>query len=89
MPVNIFISGSLYYPLTAIEYPGRSGAKNNTEGGFGAGVSAGKEWWVGKNWGLGVALNLYYSRQNTLTRGVDITPLDVFSINIAFSATYN
>jgi len=88
MPVNIFISSSFYYSMTGVEYPGVSGDKNNTKG-FAVGFSAGKEWWVSKEWGLGVALNFYYSRQNDLTKGLDITPLDVFSVNIAFTATYN
>ena len=56
MPNNIFLSGSAgigNYTLTDTK-----NSENNlrTDNGFSMQLKAGKEWWVGKRWGLGIAL---------------------------------
>jgi len=56
MPDNFFLSGSAgmgYFTLTDNKEP-----KNNinTDNGFSMQLKAGKEWWLGKRWGLGIAL---------------------------------
>jgi hypothetical protein len=53
MPVNIYLSGSFGVASLTLDVPGYS---FETDAGFAADFTAGKEWWVGNSWGLGVAL---------------------------------
>ncbi len=53
MPVNIYLSGSIGVGKLTIDGYGFSGS---TDAGFVADLTLGKEWWVGNNWGLGVAV---------------------------------
>ncbi len=52
MPVNVYLSGSILMAQGKFEQPG---VEKETEWGPGILLCAGKEWWVGKKWGLGVA----------------------------------
>lgn len=52
MPVNIYVSGSLGAGTLAIEGPGGEG---ETDTGVVLDLTAGKEWWVGNRWGIGIA----------------------------------
>lgn len=53
MPANIYFSGSVMLARTTIEYQDEK--LGESEMGPGIFLSIGKEWWVGKSWGLGVA----------------------------------
>jgi len=55
MPVNIYISGTIGLGRLRINGAGPVGQSNL---GPMFDVTAGKEWWVGESWGLGVALAL-------------------------------
>ncbi len=56
--------------------------------GFGVTLSAGKEWWVSKDLGLGAALQLHSS---AVKEKIPINPdtLTPAWVSLAFSGTYN
>jgi hypothetical protein len=83
MPENIYLSMSF-------KYSGGGISKSSVDNGYGLQVSLGKEWWVSKNWGLGLALNISYDYFSKTDPGYPIiTPLHVFTYGLSFSATYN
>lgn len=87
MPYNIYLSASLLLFYTSFE---GNYIEGDTDYGTGYQFSIGKEWWISKNWGIGVAL-LYFYGKTTATIDADSTEHDVTSsyIGIMFSATYN
>jgi hypothetical protein len=59
----------------------------STRDGFGLKVGAGKEWWIGGHWGLGLAGQFFYSgNEDAGAPGVTWTSLGGA---LAFTATYN
>jgi len=83
MPENIYVS-------MAIDLPEATYKNSNTPLGFGIQSAIGKEWWVSKNWGIGLALNIFYDYFPKTAPGLRvITPLHAFGIGLSFSATYN
>lgn len=55
MPVNLYLSGSI--GAGKLDYS-EGNVTSRSSYGFIADLTLGKEWWVGENWGLGVALGL-------------------------------
>ncbi len=87
MPYNIYLSASLLLFYTSFE---GDYVEGETDYGVGYQISIGKEWWISKNWGIGVALLGFYGKA-TATIDADNSEHDVTSsfIGIMFSATYN
>jgi hypothetical protein len=87
LPSNIFISGTLALLTISAQSGDSSQEVELTNGGYGLALSVGKEWWVGADWGLGAAAQLFAgsapSRVNSNVR------LTARSFMIALSATYN
>ena len=89
MPNNLFLSGSAgmgNYTLTD-----NNDSKNNvkTDNGFSIQLKAGKEWWVGKRWGLGIALT--YGK-TIVKNGPYVGTEEKFNSNrfgVLFNATFN
>ncbi|HSV96964.1 MAG TPA: hypothetical protein VLM75_08530 [Spirochaetota bacterium] len=88
MPVNMYISGSVTLSRDRLEI---DKAEGSTDHGAGVYVSAGKEWWVSDNWGLGVAIFAYASRMQTRDSAPFSGRYTVYNTvaGIVFSATYN
>ena len=88
MPVNIFLSGSLGIgDFTLVDTKGD--INGTTERGVSMQLKVGKEWWVSRKWGLGVALT--YGK-TTLTNGTGSSleeQLNSSNIGILFNATLN
>lgn len=61
MPVNAFVSGTLSFSELSIQENGQETA--NTDVGPGVSLMAGKDWWIGRNTGLGVAAQLFFGSQ--------------------------
>lgn len=87
MPQNIFISGSLGSGNFTVNNTDNN-TKSSTKYGFSFQLKAGKEWWVGKNWGLG--LGLAYGK-TALTNDADglSEKLNSSRFSIVFNATFN
>jgi hypothetical protein len=87
IPNNIYLSLSLEIVTGGVTIGNFHSVMDD---GFGIQTSIGKEWWVSKNWGLGIALNLSYDFFPTTRAGYPtITPLHAFMVGLSFSATYN
>ena len=52
MPANVYLSGSLGFGSLTADGPDLEGESDT---GFAADATLGKEWWVGGKWGLGIA----------------------------------
>jgi hypothetical protein len=88
MPINIYVSGTLGGGGTSVE---RGGVRTESDVGFAMALAAGKEFWVGEEWGLGGALSFYlYSNRNRDEGGgtVDDT-LTASVIGLQVVLTYN
>jgi hypothetical protein len=90
MPANLYIAASAGVGVGTIEFRGRFGgvevrAKEDSRPGFAANVMVGKEWWVSRKWGLGLAGQLVYANLET----DDDTSFGVFGVGLLFSATMN
>jgi hypothetical protein len=83
MPVNIYLAGSVGIGQAVFE-DGR-GDREGSDIGLVLDAMVGKEWWVGTDWGLGVAGQFIYLRAEDDIFG-DVNGI---AVNVMFSATYN
>jgi hypothetical protein len=89
MPSNIFFSLSFLSSQATFEFEGTTG---KSQYGFGINGMIGKEWWVGQQWALGLAVYGYYStmKDEGTIMGINYSSdINNFSIGVMFSATYN
>ncbi len=88
MPVNIYVAASVTLSRDRLEIDKKKGS---TDPGAGVYVSAGKEWWISDNWGLGVAVFAYASRMEARESAPFSGRYTVYNTvaGIVFSATYN
>jgi hypothetical protein len=88
MPANISLSGSLGIGnFTLIDNDNDSSV--STDRGFSMQLKVGKEWWISKRWGLGVALT-YGKTKLTNTPGGGVEELmNSNNFGILFNATLN
>lgn len=85
MPQNIYVSFSALLPIATIEFNNIKGESNM---GFGFFLSAGKEWWIAEQWGLGAALYGSYGSMKDKGDFAD-NAISTYSFGVAFSATLN
>lgn len=85
MPVNIFVTASGGIGVLAFEDD--YGDSKDTAAGLALGGMVGKEWWVGTDWGLGLAGQVRYIRVRDYL--VDRERLNGIAFSLLFSATYN
>lgn len=85
MPSNFFGSATLGLGRFTI-IDGNNGG--TTDRGFGMQMKVGKEWWVGRNWGLGVGLT-YGKSVVTSVDGMYTDKFDSNHFGILFNATFN
>jgi hypothetical protein len=83
MPINIYVAGSVGFGQAVFEDNGGDVAGSDI--GFASNLMLGKEWWVGADWGLGLAGQFITVVTDDDILG-DITGL---GFNLMFSATYN
>jgi len=88
MPINIYLSASMTLSRDRLEI---GEAKGRTDPGVGAYFSAGKEWWVSDNWGLGAAVFVYAGRLSARESEPFTGRHTVYNMaaGVVFSATYN
>ncbi|HET6336554.1 MAG TPA: hypothetical protein VFG30_25195 [Polyangiales bacterium] len=84
MPVDIFLSGSVGIGWLAFEDD--AGQSKDTSAGIALDAMIGKEWWVGSDWGIGLAAQLLYMHVKDYT---DDAGMDAIAVNVLFTATYN
>lgn len=84
MPVNVYVSGSVGVGVLVFEDD--DGESKDTSAGLTLGATVGKEWWVGSDWGLGVAAQIQYIRVKDY---VDEARMNGLATSLLFTATYN
>jgi hypothetical protein len=84
MPVDLFLSGSVGIGWLAFEDD--AGQSKDTSAGIALDALIGKEWWVGSDWGIGIAAQLLYMHVKDYT---DDAGMDAIAVNALFTATYN
>jgi hypothetical protein len=92
MPINIYIGGTLSVAGISRTVEERI---NRSKAGVGLDLDVGKEWWVGRRWGIGLALRASY---------LDVAPANILQVSrieprdarlrsvhvgLQFSATFN
>jgi hypothetical protein len=84
MPSNVFVSGSV--GLARLVFEDEDGRSKDTSAGLSLAGMVGKEWWVGSDWGLGIAGQVLFARVRDY---IDDKHLNALAFNLVFSATYN
>jgi hypothetical protein len=87
MPVNFYATVAFGASLGMIEIDGDE--YGETDVGFAVEGDLGKEWWVGSEWGLGVAARFSYASVPPASSSSDAEWLKGMGIAVLFSATYN
>ncbi len=84
MPANVYVSFTPSIGLLSLSV---DNASYNSQAGFAGKFAIGKEWWVGRKWGLGVAGQFYFG-SNTDT-GPNPPTWTTLGGGAALSVTYN
>lgn len=84
MPINMFVSGTVGFAGFSLDANGKS---TTSDAGVGIYVKAGKDWWVGADWALGVAASFGWSSVNNSTDSGS-EKLSGYSVSLQFNATY-
>lgn len=86
-PSNFFFSGSIGSGnFTVVD--SQNNKNESTDHGFAFQLKLGKEWWVSKNWGLGVSAIMQSCSVNNEDSGVT-EKISGTQFGIAFNATFN
>ncbi len=86
MPANVYFALSLLASGVSLE---NQGTTAETEIGFGFNLLCGYEWWVGDDWGLGIAGFLHYSSMHDQEFYDEIPTISNLGYGLIFSVTYN
>ena len=84
-PSNIFFSGSVGIGSFLLK---RDETSFRTDPGFSFFLKAGKEWWVGADWALGVAATFGWSSVKNSAEGISET-LSGYSASVHFNVTFH
>lgn len=84
-PMNLYLSGTLAFSQVSFT-DGSSGASDSTNWGLGASFAVGKEWWVARDWGIGLAGQLHLASMSDPTYDARMTAV---AFSLLFSATFN
>jgi hypothetical protein len=83
---NVYITGAVGIAKSSFEANGKT---SSTDNGYGINLMLGKEWWVSKDWGLGVAGQLLYTSCPDPVNAGNKPDFKTTAFGILFSATYN
>jgi hypothetical protein len=86
-PINLYLSGTLAFSETSFT-DNYYGTSDSTNWGLGASFAVGKEWWVGRDLGIGLAGQIHLASMSDNVQGYD-TRLTATAFSLLFSATYN
>jgi hypothetical protein len=87
MPANVYVTGAVGLSALTLRTSDADDDGESTDVGLGVNLDAGKEFWVGPDWGLGVAARVWWSmikdKEGTLESDVSFV-----GAALLFSATY-
>lgn len=88
MPANVYVTGAIGPAIALLTVQDADTEDSASDFGWAFNVDLGKEWWVGDNWGLGIAARFaYHSVPAQTVTGSDAT-LTGLGAGALFSATY-
>jgi len=88
-PINLYLSGTLAFSqMSFTDSSYGNYATSDTNWGVGASFAVGKEWWVARDWGIGLAGQLHLASMSDNVQGYD-TRMTAAAFSLLFSATYN
>ncbi len=86
MPANLYFAGSIGAGVASLEFRDSGfSAKADSEVGLAASLMVGKEWWVARRWGIGIAAQAIFASLETESGA----GLNVFGFGLLFTATMN
>ena len=85
MPANVYFSGSVGVGSLS----GSDELNGNSDTGFALDTTIGKEWWVGDNWGLGLAGDFTYLSAKDKDLVGSTQNWSVTGFGLRLSATFN
>lgn len=83
MPADVYFAAAILMSQASIKVEGTT---FEADWGVGVDLMIGKEFWVGAEWGVGVAAQFAYADVPTQTSG---SSANYLSFNVMFTATYN
>lgn len=88
MPANVYLSVTILADVAIFKSGGET---SRSDMGYGFNFMAGKEWWSGEQWGLGISLYFRYGSQTDMGESGDQDDLTIsgYSFGALFSATFN
>jgi hypothetical protein len=87
-PVNLYLSGTLTFTQVSFSDTATANPIADTNLGVGLSFMVGKEWWVSRDWGIGIAGQFHIASMGDNVAGYD-TRLRAAAFSMLFSATYN
>jgi hypothetical protein len=87
-PINLYLSGTLTFTQVSFSDTYYGYSQGDTNFGLGVSLMLGKEWWVSRDWGIGIAGQFHLASMGDSVAGYN-TDLRVASFAALFSATYN
>jgi hypothetical protein len=87
MPANLLFSGTIGISQFVLEHE-QWNIKGETEQGFGLQLKFGKEWWVSKNWGLGISGAYGFSSGSAEDANLKST-VTAHKLSVMFNTTFN
>src|SRR5512138_1689789 len=70
-PANMYLSGSLVFTRMSFSFSDTGQSLEDTHLGIGMNLMVGKEWWVARDWGMGVAGQLHVARMGDSPQGYE------------------
>lgn len=89
MPANFYFSGSVGTGFFTTVDPSKSPSRISSDPGFSMQVKAGREWWIAKNWALGLGVSYGKTKLRNLPPNEDAQLFNSNRIGITLNATFN
>ncbi len=85
-PINVYLSGTLAFSKVYVSYTGTDVSAGDTDLGVGASFMVGKEWWVRRRLGIGLAGQVHVASMRDPLADARMTAT---AASLLFSATFN
>ena len=85
-PINLYLSGTLTFTQVSFSDTATADPVHDSDLGVGLSFTVGKEWWVSRDWGIGIAGQFHAASMNDPSYD---TRMRALALSLLFSATYN
>jgi hypothetical protein len=88
LPINLYLSGTLTFDQISFSASSSDYSYSDTSVGIGLSLMVGKEWWISRDWGLGLAGQMHIASMGDNPGGYS-TRMSAAVFSVLLSATYN